>query len=424
LERLIEELKNKGFEDIAVLEISYNSSMVKFVDNKVTIVQKWSTSSTSLFCGKDKRFFIGEIKGAGNFDPNNIKNIIENLQESPYYPKLTDNQRVIRINSVSKTIEDLIEDPSRAVSLILDNSEYPISGMVQFVKYKRRLATSKGFEGEEERSYIISYVRAFNNDYTGQWAFTSANYSDSYFKVMLNKANTYASITNEVKVDEGTYDVILSPLVVSNFMSYLSWMASAMAVEIGMSIFANLKDLKVANEKFSMLDVPKNQDMPFATSFDDEGTFTYNKAIIENGEFRTLLYNNTLAMKANKKSTGNAGWVYPHSWGIEIKEGKVSEESLTSGNVILFNNNWYTRFQNYYEGIFSTVGRDAIVVYKDGKPLGVARRLRIADSLKNIIRNVEELSVQRYSIMWWDSEVPTLTPYLLVRNVRISKASF
>ncbi|MEM3268204.1 MAG: metallopeptidase TldD-related protein, partial [Metallosphaera sp.] len=99
-----------------------------------------------------------------------------------------------------------------------------------------------------------------------------------------------------------------------------------------------------------------------------------------------------------------------------------SESSLLDGNVILFNNNWYTRFQNRAEGQFSTVGRDAVTLIKNGKPVGVVGRVRIADKLGNIISNVQALSKERYSIAWWDAPLPGIYPFALVSNVRVSKA--
>jgi len=94
------------------------------------------------------------------------------------------------------------------------------------------------------------------------------------------------------------------------------------------------------------------------------------------------------------RSTGNAGWIYPRPWNLEVEGGEVKEEDLTSGNVILVNNCWYTRFQNRAEGRFSTVTRDATVIYRNGSPAGVVGRTRIADTLVNLIRNVESRSKQ------------------------------
>jgi len=423
--KVIEDLIRRGFQQVAVVENNIKATMVKFAESKVSVIQRRNTTSSSILLGKDKRFTIVELKGTAELENiENLIRIIDKVEESPYYPILSDNPKSYKNIIVENEIDKLIQDPSPSVSDVLDSAEYPIYGMINFVRYKRRLYTSKGFEGEEERTFFNGYIRAFNGDYSGQWATFSRSYSPSIVKEMVKKACEYASITGEVRVDEGKYDIVLSPLVFANLMNYLVNMASAMSVEYGMSIFLNnKKGDKVASEKLSIYDVPRNEEIPYSTGFDDEGTFTYNKAIIENGTFQTLLYNNSLAKIKGAKSTGNAGWTYPHAWGIEVNKGEVSESSLFNSNVIFFNNNWYTRFQNYYEGIFSTVGRDAVVVYKEGKSIGVAKRIRIADSLKNIIRNIEELSSQRYNIMWWESELPVVSPFVLIRDIRISKSS-
>ncbi|MEM0373507.1 MAG: TldD/PmbA family protein [Sulfolobaceae archaeon] len=424
MNKLVEELVKKGFQQVAVLEIKVKSTMVKFAESKVSVIQKWSTSSISILIGKNKKFTVLEFKGDAKLD-NNIENLIDKIEESPYYPILSNNQRSYKRIEVENDVDRLIQDPSSAVADVLDYAEYPIYGMINFVRYKRILHTSTGFEGEEEKTFVNGYARAFNGEYSGQWAFFSRNYSPAKLREMVKKACEFASITGEVKIDEGKYNVLLSPLVFANLMNYLMNMASAMSVEYGMSIFLNTNQgEKVASEKLSLYDSPRNDEIPYSTAFDDEGTFTYNKAVIENGTFQTLLYNNALARLKGKNSTGNAGWTYPHSWGIEVKPGEVSENSLFSSNLIFFNNNWYTRFQNYYEGTFSTVGRDAVVVYREGKPVGVAKRIRIADSLRNIIKNIEDLSKERYNIMWWESEMPVITPYTLIRDVRISKSTF
>ncbi|TRM73067.1 TldD/PmbA family protein, partial [Sulfolobus sp. E5] len=108
---------------------------------------------------------------------------------------------------------------------------------------------------------------------------------------------------------------------------------------------------------------------------------------------------------------------------LEVKEGDVSFESLLSGNNVVFINNvWYTRFQNYAEGDFSTVCRDATVVYNEGKPLGVVGRVRIADNLKRLLLNIENLSKERYSVRWWDAPMQGVYPYALVKDVRLTLA--
>ena len=52
-----------------------------------------------------------------------------------------------------------------------------------------------------------------------------------------------------------------------------------------------------------------------------------------------------------------------------IKEGSCGEDEIFEklGNGLYITNNWYTRFQDYRNGDFSTVPRDGIFEIKNGK---------------------------------------------------------
>ncbi|MEM4042719.1 MAG: TldD/PmbA family protein, partial [Saccharolobus sp.] len=45
---------------------------------------------------------------------------------------------------------------------------------------------------------------------------------------------------------------------------------------------------------------------------------------------------------------------------------------------------------------------------------------RIADNLKRIMKNIIELSKERYSVRWWDAPLQGLYPYALIKDVRLS----
>ena len=58
---------------------------------------------------------------------------------------------------------------------------------------------------------------------------------------------------------------------------------------------------------------------------------------------------------------------------------------------------------------------------KDGRIVKAAKKLRIADKLPRIFKNVHELGNKLYQIKWWEVNVPTFTPYVLIRNVHTTK---
>ncbi|ARM76753.1 TldD/PmbA family protein [Acidianus manzaensis] len=412
--------KMKGFDEVALFKVKAEATTIKFVFGKVSTAQNLDDEVTYALVKKDKKYLVSTLVGKNETEIN--QEILKSIDEPQLAPVISDNDREYKFEKIDQQLEKLRIDPNSAISTILDTSEYPISGILNIRKNTISLVTSKGFNGIDIRNSIDGYFRAFNGEYSGQWSFADSKYNENELKDTIKTANEYASITNKIDIDEGKYDLVLSPLVFGNLMNYLASMSSGLRILMGNSIFAKFKiGDKVASEKFTFSDVP-NEDRPSSVSFDQEATFTRNKSIVENGIYKTPLLNNELALLFNSKSTGNAGWIYPQSWTLEVNEGKTSKDSLTAGNVILFNNNWYTRFQNYVEGNFSTVGRDAIVVYKNGQPMGIAGRLRIADSMINIIKNIEELSRQRYLVKWWDSPIPVLSPYVLVKDIKVSRA--
>ncbi|MCI2413891.1 MAG: TldD/PmbA family protein [Candidatus Aramenus sp.] len=408
----------KGFDERAVLKQHVQNTVVKVVESKVATVQNLDDEVYYVLVKKGRKYLVATLRGRG--EEVDYSRLVDALEEPKISPRLTDNAKEYKFEKVDHAMEKVKEDPQKVVDSI--DSKYPVYGIVNLTKREVSLVTSKGFNGTDVRSTVDGYFRAFNSEFSGQWSFASTTYSDKLVREAVETASDFASITNKVSVDDGRYDVVLSPMVMGNLFGYLAEMASGLSIVMGESIFYDVKPgTKVASEKLTLLDTPK-QDRPMSVGFDWEGTFTRDKAIIEGGVFKTPLLNNEVAELLGMENTGNAGWVYPRAWNLEVKEGEVKREDLLAGNVILFNNNWYTRFQNYVEGQFSTVGRDAVVVYREGKPVGVSPRLRIADSLKNLLRNLEELSRERYLVKWWDAPTPTLTPYALFKGVKLTRA--
>ncbi len=49
------------------------------------------------------------------------------------------------------------------------------------------------------------------------------------------------------------------------------------------------------------------------------------------------------------------------------------------------------------------------------------RGLRIADSFKALLRNFVDSSREARQVYWWDSPLPGTAPYVLIRDLNISK---
>ena len=433
--RILREALEKGFDEAIVKIVRSERTMAKIANSEPSVVQHWIHMDLRLYLVKDRRIFTAEVKGLdpgrASYTLSQLLSIAGKLGESELYAPLPEPGKPVEVPGLvdSKVIE-YISDPSSLVEEVIataheEKIDY-VAGMVDLRHDEEYLATSKGFEGVHEYTAMESYIRAFSGDEgSGQWSTCSTQLRRDKLREMARIAARYAAESrNRMDIEPGVYDLILSPMVFGNLLEYLSYMASGFSIMTGMSMFMkNKPGDSVASSKLTILDDPHEPELPGSRGFDDEGVATVRKPIIDKGVLATILHNSKTAAKFNTVSTGNAGWISPEPWNLIVEPGDYKLEELISEvkHGILVNNNWYTRFQNYVEGEFSTITRDALFLIENGEVKGAIRKIRIADKLGNILRNIDGLTTDRYDVKWWEVGYPTRAPYILVRNIHTSK---
>ncbi len=431
--RVVERLRS-SYDDVAVLLRTRDKVMVKLWNTEPSIAQSWLTTEVALLLTKSKRVVILGFSVSSPEEVfkavENISGIVERVEESELYAPLPEPLEVRPVEGMfDPGLVHAMNDPGpltwKIIDAALSQGVEKVAGALTLSRELRTLVTSKGFEGGEEKTYVETYLRAFKGEFSGHWAYGSSHINEYEIRRVGVRAGMYATITNsKADLQPGRYDVVLSPLVVGNLMNYVSFMSSALAVLMGYSMFIKYRPgERIASEKLTLVDTPRDPTLPNATSFDDEGVPTYDKPIIERGVFRNLLHNSGTASKLGVQSTGNSGWLMPTAWNLRLEPGNLDEEELASElrNGVIITNNWYTRLQNYVEGVFSTVVRDAALLVKDGEIVGDVGRVRIAMSFPELLSNVESLSKDVYDIKWWEVQTPIKAPYILVRNANLTK---
>lgn len=434
LGRKVVDRLRKSYDDVAVAMRVRDRVMVKLWNTEPSVTQSWLTTSVALLLTKARKVLTLEFSVGRPEEVleavEKISSVVERVEESELYAPLPEPQEVKLVEgSFDTKVINAMKDPSlltkSMVDAALSEGAERVAGTLTLSSDERVLITSKGFEGSEKKTLVEAYLRAFKNEFSGHWAYGSTHVREEEIREVGRKAGMYASITgNKVDLQPGKYDVVLSPLVVGNLMNYVSFMSSALAVLVGYSMFMKFKPGdRVASEKLTLIDAPRDPTLPNVASFDDEGVPTYNKPIIERGVFRNLLHNSGTATKLGVKSTGNAGWIMPSPWNLHMEPGDLREEELISElrNGVVITNNWYTRLQNYVEGVFSTVARDAALLVKEGEIVGNVGRVRIATSFPELLNSIEGLTKQTYDITWWEVRTPIRAPYVLARNINLTK---
>jgi len=433
--RIVEKALKEGFDEAATLIYRNMETMVKIANSQPSVIQRWLEYNVSIYLAKDKRMFIIELKPS---DPSVLEKSIRELldygkvmEESIFYAPLPEPGEVTPLtNTVDKSIFEHMDNPYPVTEAMVETAHREkidsIAGTIDLWYVEKALATSKGVELYEDHTGYQMYIRAFSgSDGSGQWSSCGTRLNIHDVERASSIAARYAvESKNRRSIEPGVYDVILSPLVFGNLIETVADMSSAFSIFMGMSIFMkrNIGD-KVASDKLTLIDAPRDIDLPNSTSFDDEGVNTFDKPIIENGVFKTVLHNTKSASKFGGSSTGNAGWIYPRPWNIVVKPGDVDLDEMVKSvkKGLLITNNWYTRLQNYVEGLFSTITRDALFYIDNGEIKHPVEKVRIADTLPRLLNNIDMIGRELYNIMWWEVRTPSKLPYILVRNINISK---
>jgi len=432
-ELIASRLRAEDVNEWVVVVEERRSCMVKLSNNIVTVVQRWRERFMELYAAKDRR--IGYVSNVIT-DENTVLVTVERLllslrksEPSPVYGPLPSVRGKPLDGVVDPVIAEERDEILETIPTMVDEAKRlgveRVAGTIHFGYRERYVATSNGFANVQPSTFIKVYVRAFREDNSGHWAWGSTKFDAKSMISTIRKASEFACLRLSRKtVEPGEYQAILSPLVVANLVNNLAMMASGMMVLMGASIFVKHgPGSKAFSERFTLIDAPLERELPNARGFDDEGAPCFNKPIVEKGVVKNILHNAKTASYFKSETTGNAGLLMPIPWNLVVEQGSEDLDSLIKdvkrGFLVL--NNWYTRMQNWIEGEFSTVTRDALVYIENGEFKALSKQMRIADKFDALFSKIEALTKDAYDVWWWEVEIPTRAPYVLVSNTKFTK---
>ena len=111
--------------------------------------------------------------------------------------------------------------------------------------------------------------------------------------------------SSKEKPETKKYNIILDSYVAGRILSNLATMLSATSIRNKVSCLEKKKNKKVFSNLLTILEDPTNSKYPGYRLFDDEGTKTIPKNIVNKGKIETYLYNIKEAKIKKISSTGN-----------------------------------------------------------------------------------------------------------------------
>lgn len=424
-------------DDVSVIAAYGRENMARFSNNSITVVNTLDEAAVLLYMMKDGRRVLGvtySIKG------DELDRFVERLFSSmQFMEKSVEASELPRggfkyagendyDDRIEKLGEGIVEYCERAINSAVGEGAKRVSGTVSANVEMYKIKTSGGVEEYDRLSYVSANVRAFSETNSSGHGLSCATYLSKFHPEKAGEeAGAFARESRKVGYwSEGEYDLILSPTVAADIFQMVGVSASAFRVESGTSFFKDCLGKKVAVEILTVEDYGTVEGGFGGRKFDDEGVPTRRNVIIENGVLRTYLHNTTTARKYGTTTTGNAGIIAPRPWNIVVNAGEMDVEEMIREckRAVYVTNNWYTRYQNYVKGEYSTIPRDATFLIENGSIKYAINGTRVSDNIPRQLSSIKAMGRERRWIKWWEVETPVYTPAVLIEGARVTKAQF
>ena len=431
-----EQLLKKGADDAVVSLNKQECSQIKYSNSKVSAIKDWYHMDIGIFAAHKKRTIAISIKDfskkaadtiiekllkfAENLPPNSEYN---GIAKGPFDYKETKKGFDKDIEEVNKGGN--IKLVKQAIDSALKSGAKKVAGVLETDISITYLITSGNIEAKEKSTSLYFSLRALIDKYASCHLNYGARTLDNFQPDKIGKAaaETARKALNPVEGRSGKFDVLFSPLAFANILANIGEASSIFSVESGLSCLAGKLNKMIASPLVNLYDDGTAPNALGSSKFDAEGVPSKKNALIKNGELKTYLHNTSTAKRHGTETTANAGLISPEPNNIILENGKSSEEEMLKEikEGYYITNLWYTRFNNYNTGDFSTIPRDAVFYVKDGEIKYSVKNMRISDNILTILKNIKMIGNKPEHIFGWEVEVPVTTPMVLVKSINISK---
>ncbi len=431
-EAIVKQGKTLGADEVLVKTTFGKHRQTRFSNNQIDITVAWNDYVTDVALAWNKRLVATQIRNFQNADyiMEQLFKLAKVSKENPTYGGIAKGTFKYPSPTADKKLQEL-ENPSEYVLEAVDAAKEEVgkdinAGGILYTKYEDvYLVSSEGPAGRDATSAIELSIRAFSQiDASGHGVECCSTLKDFNPSRAGEKAGKIAKLAlNPKQGEEGKYDVIFDPLFFGSMLATWGGMASAYSVMIQLSVFVNKLGQKVASDMVTLRDNPAEYSVNNRI-FDDEGFPVQENIIIDKGTLKTYLHNTSTAKIFKTNTTGNAGLVQPTAWNIELDSGDMSKDELFSEvkRGLYLTNTWYTRFQNYATGDFSTIPRDGIFLIENGEIKESWKDLRLSDNVLRLLNQIAGISKDRQHVHWWlEADPPSLSPYVLAKEVQMTR---
>lgn len=352
-----------------------------------------------------------------------------------------------KFTKVEKTFDEKLEsitglEAIEIANIMINSASHEkitrISGSLNIVSEEFEIENTNGLRCSDKATYIAGTINA-DSDYgntpvSGIGALSSRT-MNSFFpqRVGSDAREMCINSINPQGCNPETYSVIFEPYAIGEMLAFV--FASNFNLKTyseKRSCFAEKLGKEIAVEKFHLIDDPHFPDGIGSKPFDDEGTPTKTRYLIESGIFSDIYSDSYHAFKENLQTTGNAGRMgspmgraatpipspIPHN--LRIKEGNTGRDEMIkeTRKGLLVGRLWYTYAVNPERGDFSCTARSGVRIIEDGKIVSSGKSVRIVHSLPTLLQNISDIGNDSQNVLQW-SALPCVTPSVKVDEIKV-----
>lgn len=289
------------------------------------------------------------------------------------------------------------------------------------------IKNTKGLDVSFAKNFATAYVSAIakkgEETKTGSYFWKAQDWNDFDPEATGREAaKRAASHLGAASVPSGKYDIILDGRAMVSLLGAFAGVFFAENVQKGFSLLNDKTGQVIASEKVTLRDDALLEGGYGTQPFDSEGVSGRNKAVIEKGVLKTLLYNRKTAKKDGVPSTGNGfkagltGSVKTGTTNFYLANGEFSQEELFKQ---MGEGLFITSFMGLHAGTNAVSGDFSLSAEgfrveggKQGRPV---EQITIAGNFYRLLENVEEMADDLY---FGSSGVGS--PSVLVRGLDIA----
>ena len=413
-DELFAQAKTKGFADYELYYSAGNSFSVRVFKGEISEYKNTSSEGVGF-----RGTYNGKMGYAytENLDSGLIPILLDNaatnagiIEDKDVEKLYPGDEKYPEVNSYNPALNDI--DTAQKIELAMSLEKYALSfdPRVKMADYctlatyegHTAIANSYGLnlseKGNIARVFLIARVEENGITKSADEGWTGRDFADFDYKKEAEKAvNKALSYLGATPIPSGKYPVVLDQNTTKDIFGVFT---SIFVAENGQKGFSLLNKSKlgetIAAPHITLRDDGVTDLSLGSMAFDAEGVATQNKAIIENGVLKTLLYNTKSAEKDGVKSTGNAskagfgGAIGTGTTNYYLVPGEKSYDELVQGlekGVIITEMAGLHSGVNAVSGDFSVSAEGYFV--ENGKIVKPVEQITVAGNFYELLKNIE-----------------------------------